>query len=232
MLLKRILFFGFRHYCPICQSSLRRLYPLGDPQRPNYQCPICYSLGRHRLAWLFFRDDTNLLDDSHKRMLHVAPERSLAERFKKIRGIDYVSADISSPHAMMQMDVTAIPWQDNYIDIIYCSHVLEHIPADRTAMREFRRILKENGYAVVQVPITADKTLENPSVTDQAGRERLFGQSDHVRRYGPDFKERLEETGFEVKVYVAGKVWNSQTLQKMGIRENETLFCCTKKLIG
>ncbi|WP_416181183.1 class I SAM-dependent methyltransferase [Chloroflexus sp.] len=35
------------------------------------------------------------------------------------------------------MDITNIPYPDESFDAILCSHVLEHVPDDRKAMREF-----------------------------------------------------------------------------------------------
>ncbi len=41
--------------------------------------------------------------------------------------------------------------------------------------------------------ITAERTWEDPSVTSPQERERLFGQEDHLRAYGPDYVDRLAE---------------------------------------
>ena len=75
-------------------------------------------------------------------------------RFKKIPRLDYISADLASPHAMVKMDITAIDWPDASFDIVYCSHVLEHIPDDRKAMSEIFRVLKPGGWALIQVPLS------------------------------------------------------------------------------
>jgi hypothetical protein len=56
------------------------------------------------------------------------------------------------------------------------------------------------------VPIWAAHTFEDPSVTDPKERERLFGQHDHLRRYGPDFADRLNDAGFDVRIYHAEEV--------------------------
>jgi hypothetical protein len=45
-----------------------------------------------------------------------------------------------------------------------------------------------------------DDTLEDWSVTDPAGRSRLFGQWDHVRMYGRNFPDLLRAEGWEVDV--------------------------------
>jgi ubiquinone/menaquinone biosynthesis C-methylase UbiE len=107
---------------------------------------------------------------------------------------------------MVKEDITKISFPDNSFDIIFCSHVLEHIPDDRLAMRELYRILKPEGFAILQVPIkdvfngrVIDKTYEDFSITTPEGREKAFGQNDHVRVYGRDFKDRIASVGFVVR---------------------------------
>ena len=76
------------------------------------------------------------------------------------------------PDVDERMDITDIQHPDHSFDVIYCSHVLEHVPDDRAAMREFHRTLDPGGWAVLNVPINADRTFEDPSVTDP--QERLL----------------------------------------------------------
>ena len=102
---------------------------------------------------------------------------------KKQLGSGYLTSDIRHPRAMVKMDITDIQYPDNPFDVIYCSHVLEHVPDDRRALSEFYRILKPTGWAILLVPIIAEKTFEDPSITDPSERLKLFGQADHVRGY-------------------------------------------------
>lgn len=67
-----------------------------------------------------------------ERLLHVAPEPCLAEKFKK--KYDYLSIDLDGEKAMMAMDITAMTFEDESFDVIVCNHVLEHIPNDKKAM--------------------------------------------------------------------------------------------------
>ena len=138
---------------------------------------------------------------AHKKMLHVAPEEQLSRLFGSALGIDYLSADLLSSNAMIRMDIMDIQYPDETFDVIYCSHVLEHVSDDRKAMRELHRVLRTGGWAILQVPIsTAEVTFEDPKITRPKERERAFGQFDHVRRYGADYKDRLEDAGFSVEV--------------------------------
>jgi ubiquinone/menaquinone biosynthesis C-methylase UbiE len=163
-----------------------------------------------------------------KRMLHVAPERAFTTQLKRIPSLDYLTADLYNPRAMVKMDITDIQYPDASFDVIYCSHVLEHVPDDRKAMREFFRVLKPTGWAVLQVPITADHTIEDPSVVEPEERERLFGQKDHVRRYGPDYTQRLEEAGFTVKCIPASAVGDQHQRREVGILDDEVIYYCTR----
>lgn len=89
----------------------------------------------------------------------------------------YLTADLSNPKAMVKMDITDIQYPDESFDVIYCSHVLEHVPDDRKAMQEFFRVLKKDGWAVLLVPIVGELTFEDPSIVDPVERTKIFGQA-------------------------------------------------------
>ena len=184
-------FAGWGVRCPICGRRARRFAPYHGRERA--QCVHCRSLERHRALWLWLRRRI----PADATVLHVAPEEGIAARLRSLP-IDYVSTDLESPLAMRNDDITALPDPDGSFDIVICNHVLEHIPDDRSAMREIYRVLRPGGFAVLQHPIAPQpETFEDPSVTSPDERLRLFGQHDHVRVYGWDFVERLREAGFE-----------------------------------
>jgi SAM-dependent methyltransferase len=162
-------------------------------------------------------------------MLHISPEEGLEENFRRISSLTYVTADLNLAPMMVKIDITGIPFLDHSFDILYCSHVLEHIQNDRKAMDELNRVLKPGGHAIVQVPIADGKTFEDPSVTNPAERKQLFGQSDHVRRYGWDFKDRLEESGFSVRLLSASEIANENRLPTIGIPMDEVVFLARSK---
>jgi hypothetical protein len=95
-------------------------------------------------------------------------------------------------------------------------------------MREFHRVMRPDGWALLLVPITVDKTFEDPSVTDPAERLKIFGQEDHVRCYGPDYVDRLEESGFRVQSIGAEDVLAAEVLKLMRIESGETIHLCRK----
>ena len=223
--LLRLWHHGRAHECPVCQSSLRWFQPYGLIPRPNARCPVCGSLERHRFVWLFFERGTNLLDGTRKTMIHFAPERELQARLRRVPQLEYLTADLSDPNAMVLVDITAMPFRDESFDVVYCSHILEHVSDDRAAMRELRRVLSSSGWAVILVPITAPQTYEDPTVTDPMERERLLGQSDHVRRYGPDFVERLREAGFSVTRVPTQEIVDEADAVRFGVSGEEVVVC-------
>ena len=224
--IRQRLFYGEQHSCPICGSKLRTFLAL---QRPYHAwCPVCRSLQRHRLVWLYLNRQTDLFDQTPKRMLHFAPEPALMEALISHTYIDYLTADLYDSNAMVHMDISNIQFPDASFDVIYCSHVLEHVLDDRLAMQELRRVIKQDGWAAIIVPIVSDVTIEDPAVTDPLERERLFGQVDHVRVYGPDVEDRLVETGFDVTRISTLDVVTDDEVVYYGLDLNDKIFMCRK----
>ena len=190
----------------------------------------CGALERHRFVWVYFWKKTNLFDGNVKRLLHVGPEPFFRKRLKNYLGSGYVTADLSGRGVDVRMDVTEIKYPDEFFDVIYCSHVLEHVSDDRRAMREFYRVLKNDGWAILLVPITAGKTFEDPSITEPDIRLRVFGQKDHVRCYGPDYVERLREAGFDVKITCVSDLFEKDEIVRMGLTAaSGEIYYCTKE---
>jgi SAM-dependent methyltransferase len=241
---KRMAFFGFKYQCPLCNSRLRMFLPsgrkspvldekhvVGAGRRQNALCPVCGSLDRERLVFLYLASKTDVFE-GRRTLLHVAPEERLSLALRSASGVTYLSADIASREAMVNMDVTAIGLPSSSLDVVICNHVLEHVVDDARAMAELYRILKPGGWAIVQVPIspTLVATYEDFSITSMAGRKRAFGQEDHVRIYGRDYEERLKRVGFEVR----GFEWLSEAesfggrRNVFGLNPSETVYWARK----
>lgn len=225
---------GSGRWCTVCERAARKFRPFGTvagvEMRPDAMCPWCRSLERHRLVVTYFRNNTDLFDGRPKRLLHIAPEARIEALFRDAVKEGYLSGDLFDEGAMEKMDITDIQHPDDSFDVIYCSHVLEHVPDDRRAMREFHRVLKPNGWAVLNVPVEAEETIEDPSIEDPRERERLFGQSDHVRCYGPDYADRLREAGFGVEVIHKTDVFTDAEVVTNGLTNRRTgdIYYCTK----
>jgi ubiquinone/menaquinone biosynthesis C-methylase UbiE len=131
---------------------------------------------------------------------------------------------------MLRMDITKIELADNVFDVIYCSHVLEHVVEDRQALREFYRVLKPNGWAILLVPVTVDRTLEDPTIVSPEERLRVYGQDDHVRRYGPDFVDRVREAGFHVRTIQVSDLYGPADATRMGLTAaSGDIYHCMKR---
>ncbi len=193
-------YMGNKHHCPICGGHFRKFLPYGNKGNDNRLCPRCLSLERHRLLWLFLKEEK--MFDKNISFLHIAPEQPFNKRFRKQKHWKYITADLESPLADVKMDIRKMPFKDEEFDFVMCNHVLEHIDNDLQAMKEIYRVLKKGGKAIVQVPIDYQRTTtyEDFSITDPKERQKHFGQYDHVRVYGLDYAERLRKAGFEVEI--------------------------------
>jgi SAM-dependent methyltransferase len=185
---------------PIDGKSFKSFLSYGyESQRSNVLSPSTLSLERHRLLWLYLKNETDFFT-AHKKVLHFAPEQCFLKRFRKLKNINYTTTDLLSPIADVKADICNLPFEDNSYDIILCNHVLEHIPDDTKAMQELFRVLKPGGYGIFQIPqdLNREKTFEDNSITDKNERAKIFGQYDHVRVYGMDYFEKLRSIGFKV----------------------------------
>jgi len=226
----RIMFSGNNRYCAVCNHHFRKFLRGGRvDKRDDARCPSCGSHERYRFAWLYFVNHSDVFT-GNKKVLHVAPEKCYGTTIQEKVGPGYLSVDLSSPLAMEKMDIMSIGYSDCCFDIIYCNHVLEHVDDDIRAMREFYRVLKDDGWALIQVPINTDVTFEDSSITDPQHRLKVFGQTDHVRNYGSDFVDRLRSVGFKVSIISPGDLYSNKDISRMGIEKEYAgdLFVCTK----
>ena len=215
--------------CPCCRGRFVMFLPFGVERRINAQCPKCGALERHRLLCLYLKDKTDFFQNNLK-VLHVAPLVYLRKKFENLENLDYISADISAPGVTIKMDITNINLPDDQFDCVICNHVLEHIIDDGKAMRELLRVLKPGGFAILQSPIddNRDKTFEDLSVVLPKERERAFGQWDHVRIYGRDYKDRLEKAGFTVKLDTYAMEMEESKRKMYGVSKSENICYCIK----
>lgn len=221
-----VLFFkGSNFTDPIDGKSYRKFLPYGyGKQRPNALSPGTLSLERHRQMWLYLQNETNIF--THKlKVLHIAPEQEFLRKFKKMKNLEYTSADLFSPIVDVKADIVDLPFEDNSFDVIICNHVLEHIVDDRKAMSELYRVMKSGGWGIVQVPMrnSLEKTYEDFTITDPKERQKHFGQYDHVRWYGMDYFDRLKSVGFETEINFYSQKFSEADIKRFGLNKNEIL---------
>lgn len=164
-------------------------------------------------------------------MLHVAPELCFMSRFDALENLEYITGDIESPLAKVKMDIHEIPFEDNYFDIIFCNHVLEHVDDDKKALSEMRRVLKPGGWAILQVPFfypLPKITYEDKNIINPQDREKAFGQDDHVRMYGEDYGARLAESGFQVVEERLIDDLSTEEKTRYALPENEVIYKVVK----
>jgi len=191
------------YYCTVCEQHAEFTDFSG---RERVQCTGCGSLERHRKQALYLHRFTDVLTGARPiRVLHVAPEQCFSALLRNRPNITYVAADLnprnrggSAKNPIIPADLCALPFDDESFDVIICSHVLEHIPADDDAMDELHRVLAPDGVAILDVPLRhAASTYEDWSITSDEGRTAAFGQYDHVRFYGGDYFTKLGHAGLD-----------------------------------
>ena len=214
---------------PINGKSYRKFLPYGyQKQRSNVLGPGTLSLERHRLLWLYFDRETDFFNRAAD-VLHIAPEQAFVKRFRQLNHRSYITSDLHSPIADIQADICNLPFSDQQFDWVVCNHVLEHISNDKIAMQEIYRVLKPGGTAILQVPLRLDQdTFEDDRITDPKERAQVFGQYDHVRIYGKDYQNRLEQVGFTVKMLAYAEQLTLEEQTRYAVPANEIIPICTK----
>ena len=224
---------GNKYTDPIDGKSFRRFLPYGyGKQRENALSPSTLSLERHRLMWLFLRNDTDFFTSKEKiKTLHIAPEQCFLDLFRKQKNLEYITSDLESPIADVKADICNLPFDDNSFDVVFCNHVLEHIINDTKAMQELYRVLKKGGFGIFQIPqdLSREKTFEDNTITNRRERAEIFGQYDHVRVYGRDYFNKLRSVGFAVDEIDYTKKITREKLERYCLMKNEILPVCYKK---
>ena len=217
---------------PIDGRSFRKFLPYGyGKQRENALSPSTLSLERHRLMWLFLKDNTNFFTAAKKlKVLHIAPEQCFLDIFRKQQNLNYITSDLESPIADVKADICDLPFKENEFDVVFCNHVLEHISNDTKAIQELYRVLKPGGFGIFQIPQDLSKaiTFADNTITDRKERAKLFGQYDHVRVYGRDYFDKLRSIGFKVDEVDYTKKITLEKIEEFCLMQNEILPVCYK----
>lgn len=221
---------GDRYTDPIDGKSFKRFLPYGyGQQRPNVLSPSTLSLERHRLLWLYLKNETEFFDKP-LRVLHMAPEQCFLSIFKKMENLDYTTADLYSPIVDVKADILNLPFKDKEFDLVFCNHVLEHVEDDNRAMKELFRVMKPGGMGIFQVPqeLARETTYEDPNITTPEDKAKHFGQYDHVRIYGRDYFDRLRNVGFKVEEVNYALKLSPDQVEKYCLADGEVLPVCFK----
>ena len=232
-----------RPYCVLCEQEitgfievgeyhpvLDRLRVVGAGPRLG-RCPNCRSRDRDRLVFLFLLAHTLILKPGcAMRVLHIAPERSLYRRLLANGTLGYIIGDLNMREGASKFDIRSLPFADSLFNVLICNHVLEHVLEDGVAMTEIKRVLKCSGWGLVQVPIahSADRIIEDMSVTTLEARKEAFCRFDHVRIYTTQsYIERLGMAGLDVTELRLSVQLKSPHCELLGINPEESLFIVT-----
>ncbi|WP_191832906.1 class I SAM-dependent methyltransferase [Pseudomonas fluorescens] len=243
--------FNVKTYCPVCDSKNAGFTPLSDYYRSNaeqygyvhfgkgemtaldtYSCAKCGASDRERLyAYWVTRFYSNQRGKRASKAIHFAPEAGLLTKLRS-SGVfsEYQTADLMMENVDHKVDLMNLPFVAETYDFFICSHVLEHVDDDRAAMRELLRIIKTSGCGILMAPIIVGlpKTIEDPSITDEGERWRLFGQNDHVRLYSHnDFVSRIKESGFKLQ-QCDQSYFGASLFKKLGLKPSSILYVVSK----
>jgi predicted SAM-dependent methyltransferase len=243
---------GSAHRCPVCHARLGAFKPLSPTYQSltrqhgyfgldrletfnasAYYCPACDASDRERLYALHLESAFGAFDRKRcYRLVEFAPSRGLQRKLMSYPFIAYRSADLFRPTVDDRIDISHMhPYTDGSVDVLICSHVLEHVADDRRAMREIFRVLRLGGFAIVMVPLVhgVDETFEDPAIVTAEQRWRHYGSDDHVRQYGKrDFIDRLMAAGFAVE-QLDRDHFGAETFRRAGIAPDSVLYLAHKR---
>lgn len=234
------------YFCPCCRNHIKRFLPAGEKNsglfdqfhiigggyRENAICPVCKTLDRTRWLQYVLEHFTGILNEKCN-VLHVAPEDAV---YRLIRGnleCDYYAGDIELGKTQHRCDLTDIQFRNGFFDYIIANHVLEHISRIDIALGEIKRVLKSEGKLIISFPICTElRTREENAPLSEEERLKQFGQKDHVRLFGYDYKEYIESYGFDVNVISPKDILDLKHSNKYGFIEDDVILICSKRLNG
>lgn len=205
-----------------------------------------------RLEFLF-RAAKAHQSDAKKRVLNIGVGNGWLEKACAAHGWETYSLDPNAA-AVKRLEqwgvngkagyISQIPYPDNHFDTVFCTEVLEHLPADemRQALKEIARTLKERGSLIGTVPfrenLWADEVLcpHCGTIFNSEGHLLSF-DLDSLRSYFPS-DLRVEST--KIKYFVNWSLLNfkgkllaliKKTLLELGVHgSGEKIFFLARKL--
>jgi SAM-dependent methyltransferase len=227
-----LLYKGNTVECPVCEKQFRKFLSYGSnvAHRENVLCPYDLTLERHRLMWLYLKQESTFFTAPNLNVLHIAPEQCFHKRFQQQKNLNYLTGDLVSPIADLHFDLHDIPLEDNRFDVIFCNHVMEHVDDAHRCMEELYRVMKPGGWGILQVPqdMTRETTYEDPTITSPEEREKHFWQKDHVRLFGRDYPNWLEQAGFRVETAFAQHPIPEALVERYRLPKGEMLYIVHK----
>jgi SAM-dependent methyltransferase len=237
-------------WCPVCGNEAATFLPLPEFYRDHaskhgfayfgqgemtshqtYSCSNCGASDRERLyaLWIERQIEKNVFSRG-ERLVHFAPEPALRKKIESLGFFEYTTADLLMDGVDRKVDIMDMPFETGSCDFFICSHVLEHVESDDRAIRELHRITTPGGRGILVAPIVVGlaRTVEDPSVSDEAGRWRLFGQNDHVRLYAhEDYVDKIRTNGFRVD-QLGMEYFGEEVFRLLGLKSTSILYVVSK----
>jgi SAM-dependent methyltransferase len=163
---------------------------------------------------------------------HFAPERAITSFIKSLRPEFYIRADLTSLRTVdIQTNIEQIAMRSDSVDILIANHVLEHIKDLDAGLKEFHRILKPGGLAILQTPFSSvlETTFCDPGITSEHARREAYGQEDHVRLFGKDIVSKINACGFQQRTASHSKVLANTDPVLWGVNASEPFFLFEKR---
>jgi ubiquinone/menaquinone biosynthesis C-methylase UbiE len=70
-------------------------------------------------------------------------------------GVGRFTTDLWKERPIIQGNAENLPFEDGSFDVVYSSHVLEHVDSEEIALKEMKRVLKPGGILIIGMPTAA-----------------------------------------------------------------------------
>ena len=232
-----------QNQCNICGGSFDEFKPagikadifkkwhiIGGGWRQGCVCPVCGAEDRERWQNHVLKEALGI-GRMLGRILHFAPEPHIKKLIRSNPNIDYYTGDIVPGRAMHVTDITDLrQFSNSTFDLVICNHVMEHIPNEQKAVLEVKRVLKDDGKWMLSFPICTDieETYEDESIDTPEKRFKAYGQKDHVRLYGRDYRKRFEAYGLKIIEYSPKEYFTKTDIEKFGFITDDVIMVAAK----
>lgn len=193
---KKNFYLGNDIYCPFC-SGTYKAQKFKFTKETDTICPVCSSTIEERTILLFLQAKTEILPGEPK-ILVISEEGKIPEYFR-----NFPNAEVKIYSETGDFTIRDNTLKDKYesasFDLIVCNYILEKLPEYTPLLKEFVRILKEDGIMLLQANIDSLKetTAEFP-VASYKERLLLYGIPGNHRRFGKDYQSLIRSNGLNV----------------------------------
>jgi SAM-dependent methyltransferase len=217
--------------CPVC-GSLTLITDVNGNLRESCKCLRCKSTNRQRQIAHVVCDAVGRMKGGRMSSLgdvarldglsvyNTEAGRQIHDQLSKMKGYicseyfgkEYRSGDIVN--GIMHQDLTHLSFDDESVDLVISSDVLEHIPYPYKAHKEVYRVLKPGGRHVFTVPFYQAAFLDEPrTLIDIRGNTVLIKDAvyhgDPIRSEGAlvhrifslEMLVKLAKIGFKTNMY-------------------------------